>query len=340
MKFLEYEKNFRKKANDAGFSEDNIIKCLKYAKPLIDKGLPVIYNTANLSAFVGYKKSYIKRAVQYTGYFYRKFQIKKKNGKSREIREPLPSLKEIQQWILENILNRIPVSKFSKAYLKNKSIKDNARFHQGQKKVLALDIKDFFPSITLISVEQIFLTFGYCPIIANLLAKLCTLENQLPQGSPTSPYISNIFLKEFDETIGNYCGLHKIRFTRYADDLTFSGDFNEKEVIDFVNNELIKLGLFLNEEKNKLMLQNERQIVTGIVVNDKMHVARESRKKIRQAVYYIEKFGLDSHLEKIKCNKRNYIRHLLGIANYILFIDKKDEEMKNYKVTLKKYLKS
>jgi RNA-directed DNA polymerase len=338
MKYLEYEKIFRNKATDAGFSEDNIVKCLRYAKPLIDINLPVIYNTANLAAFVGYKKSYLKRAVQYTTYFYREFKIKKKNGKTRIIKEPLPSLKEIQHWILENILNKIPVSNFSKAYIKNKSIKDNARFHQGQKKVLALDIEDFFPSITFNSVEKIFLSLGYSNLIGNLMAKLCTLEGKLPQGAPTSPYISNIFLKKFDLIISEYCKSKKIRFTRYADDLTFSGDFDEKEIIDFVKQELSKLNLNINEDKSKVMLQNERQVVTGVVVNDKMRVARERRKELRQAVYYIEKFGLDSHLEKIKCNKRNYIRHLLGIANFILFINPKDEEIKKYKNILKLYL--
>src|ERR1700744_6085418 len=113
MTFDNYEKNFRKKASKSGYSEDDIQKCLKYAQPIIAKGLPVIYNTSNLAALVGYRKNYLKRAVLFTPYFYRKFFITKKAGKLREIKEPLPSLKDIQIWILNHILYAIHPSKFA-----------------------------------------------------------------------------------------------------------------------------------------------------------------------------------------------------------------------------------
>src|ERR1700743_731560 len=96
-----YEKNFRKKATKVGYSEDEISKCLAYARPLIDKKLPIIFNTANLAVLVGYRKNYLKRAVLFTDFFYRNFTIKKKSGKLRFLSEPLPSLKEIQIWILK-----------------------------------------------------------------------------------------------------------------------------------------------------------------------------------------------------------------------------------------------
>ena len=112
MTFDIYEKNFRIKAYKAGYSEDDIQKCLAYAKPLIENRLPVIYNTSNLCAFVGYNKHYLKRSVVFTNYFYRDFVVKKKSGgKLRYLKEPLPSLKEIQIWILENILYKIALLK-------------------------------------------------------------------------------------------------------------------------------------------------------------------------------------------------------------------------------------
>src|SRR5690349_12698955 len=114
MNFSNYEKVFRSKAIKSGFSEEETIACLEYAKPLIDQKLPVIYNTANLSALVGYKATYLKKAAKFTIYFYRKFSIKKSNGTLQQLSEPLPSLKEIQIWILENILQQIEVSKYAK----------------------------------------------------------------------------------------------------------------------------------------------------------------------------------------------------------------------------------
>jgi RNA-directed DNA polymerase len=332
MTFEFYEKHFRAKAVKSGFSEDDIQRCLKYAKPLIESNLPVIYNTANLGALVGYRKNYLKRAVLFTSYFYRTFKIKKKSsGKLREIKEPLPSLKEIQIWILNHVLYEIRVSKFAKAYVPDRSILDNVRFHRNKVKVLSLDIKDFFPSIKRSQVEKIYRDVGYSSNVANLLSKLCCCDEILPQGAPTSPYLSNIYLIKFDNYIGAYCQQHEIRYTRYADDMIFSGVFDEKPVIDLVSHELTKLGLALNMEKIKVMGQNTRQLVTGVVVNKSLQIPKEQREKIRQEVYYIKKFGLSDHLNWTENNKANYLKHLLGKINYGLTLNPGDIDLKEYR---------
>lgn len=107
MTYQEYEHKFRELAKKKGYAEEHILRCLQYAKPLIEKKLPVIFNTTHLALLVGYNKNYIKRAAKNTYFFYRRFEIPKKNGKTRLICEPLPSLKEIQHWILKNILYEI-----------------------------------------------------------------------------------------------------------------------------------------------------------------------------------------------------------------------------------------
>lgn len=339
MNYSTYEQKFREKAIDSGYSEDNIHKCLRYAKPLIDKGFPVIYNTSNLAALVGYKRSYLKRAIYFTDYFYRKFSIVKKNGRLREISEPLPSLKEIQQWILENILYNATVSKFAKAYLPNKKITENVRFHKGQNKVMCLDVSDFFQSIKLESIITIFNKIGYSPRVSDTLGKLCCLQDCLPQGAPTSPQLSNIYMYKFDKSIADYCVENKIRYTRYADDLTFSGTFDHLKLLELVEEYLGKLDLAINPQKTKIMTREMRQVVTGIVVNDKIQVPKEKRKELRQAVYYIKKFGLSSHLQKINCTKGNYVKHLIGSVNYVLFINPNDDEALKQKEFLINLLK-
>ncbi|WP_448103963.1 reverse transcriptase domain-containing protein [Pedobacter panaciterrae] len=338
MNFNNYEKTFRKKAERSGFSEDNIVACLQYAEPIIQKKLPVIFNTANLAALVGYKTTYLKRAVRFTPYFYRKFLIKKRSGGMRELVEPLPSLKEIQDWILNNLLYEIKVSRYAKAYVRDRSLIENVKYHRNKNAVLALDIIDFFGSITLHHVEEIFLGFGYSSNVANLLAKLCTFDGVLPQGAPTSPYLSNLFLKSFDETVAVYCVARNIRYTRYADDLTFSGDVKDLDIEGFIEVELNKLGLYLRKDKTKLMERNQRQIVTGIVVNDKIQIPKSNRNFIRNEVHYLTKFGLEEHLKRTKNKKTNYLQHLMGKINFALHINPEDRKMHGYKASVKEII--
>lgn len=326
MNYEVYEELFKAKANNEGYSQENIFRCLEYAKPLLEKNLPVIYNSSHLASLVGYKRSYLKRAIFFTEFFYRKFYVKKRNGKQREINEPLPSLKEIQYWILENILYNIDVSRFAKAYIPGKTLVENLKFHKNQPLVLCVDVENFFASIKESKVVEIFLTMGYSVRVANTLAKLCCLKGEIPQGAPTSPQLSNIFMVGFDKIISSYCVKKNIRYTRYADDLTFSGDFNTNEILALLKSELDELDLVFNEEKTKLMTKSMRQVVTGVVVNKKIQVPKEKRREIRRNIYYIRKFGLANHLMKIDCKKSNYLKHLLGQVNYVLFINPQDKE--------------
>ena len=340
MNYNTYETKFRRKALDAGYSEENILICLEYAKNLIDKGFPVIYNSSNLSALVGYKRSYIKRAIYSTDYFYREFQIKKKNGKNRTIKEPLPSLKEIQHWILTNILYKFQVSRFAKAYIPTRSLLENVRFHKGQEKVICIDLDNFFPSIKEKHIFQIFLNFGYSNRVAEVLSKLCCNNGSLPQGAPTSPQLSNIYMFDFDANISKFCIDNKLRYTRYADDITVSGKINEEELFNKITLELEKIDLKVNDNKTRIMTPNMRQSVTGVIVNEKIQVPKEIRKEIRQAVYYIEKFGLANHLTNINCTKKYYLKHLLGRVHYVLQINPADKESLKQKEFLLSLLKN
>ena len=123
----------------------------------------------------------------------------------------------------------------------------------------------------------------------------------------------------------------KIRYTRYADDITFSGEFDPKEIEEFVKKELEILKLFLNDDKRSIMKKSDRQIVTGVVVNEKMQVKRSERKDIRQVIHYIDKFGLVNHMQYIDLTKARYLDHLLGRINFILFINGDDKEFLGYR---------
>lgn len=340
MDFNEYKYKFRKEALNSGYSETNIVRCLKYAEPLFKNNIPIIYNTTHLSSLVGYKVSYIKRAVKFTDYYYREFTISKRNGNPREIYEPLPSLKYIQRWILRNILYKIEISNYAKAYYPKRKFKQNLFWHRNRVKVVTLDIEDFFPSISFTSVEQIFKDLNYSSRLANLFAKLCTKNKELPQGSPTSPALSNIFMIPFDDAISDFCKERVIKYTRYADDLSFSGDFDEEELIQKVKKELKSLDLSIKKEKTKIMTRDQAQIVTGVVVNDKLQVPFKVRNKLRQEMYYIKKYGWTEHVKHKKITQSNYISHLLGKVNFVLDMNSQDLEFKEYRKVLLEILKS
>ena len=273
---------------------------------------------------------------------YKIFKIKKRNGKYRTIYEPSYTLKNIQRKILNNILNNKSISEYAKAYKKGISLNDNAKEHLSKNIILKLDIKDFFENISFINIYNSCFPIEYFPKeIGMLLTYLCTYNDYLPQGSPTSSYISNLVMKEFDEYIGEYCTRNNISYTRYSDDLTFSGNFKPSIIINRVRKDLLKLGLEINDEKTHIIKKGNRQTVTGIVVNEKIQISSEYRKEIRKQIYYIKKYGIKSHLKFTKNNisENNYLISLYGKINYVLQINKKDKEFIKYKNYINKLLK-
>ena len=260
---------------------------------------------------------------------YKSFKIKKVNGTTRNILEPDYLLKQVQTNLLLNVLNGIPISSYATPYYKGADIINNAIPHLGKKKILKLDIKNFFESIDFMAVyKNVFKTIYYPPAVKTLLTNLCCYGDHLPQGTPTSAAISNIVMKPFDEHIGNWCKEKQIVYTRYCDDMTFSGDFDVDKVKNKVKSFLETIGFQLNYKKTKILSENKRQIVTGIVVNEKIQTSKLYRKKIRQDIYYIKKFGITFHLKYRNINMEDikYLYSLLGKINFVLHINSDDKE--------------
>lgn len=287
------------------------------------------------------EKNYIKTIYSISNNIeknYKIYKIKKRNGKYRNICEPSSNLKQIQKRILTNILNNKSISKYAKAYHKGVGLKDNAIPHINKEMILKLDIKDFFENISFVDIYNSCFSIEYFPkSVGIILTYLCTYDNHLTQGSPTSAYISNLVMKEFDEELGNWCNLKNISYTRYSDDMTFSGEFNPSELIVKVRKMLYKLGLELNNNKIHIVHKSSSQNVTGIVVNEKLQVNIKYRNKIRQEIYYIKKFGLSSHMKKsdINIESKRYLNKLYGRIIYVLQINEYDKEFIKYKQFIK-----
>lgn len=259
--------------------------------------------------------------------------IPKSDGSKRKLSVPDLILKKVQRSIADNILAQYPISRYAKAYKVGSSVQKNAQPHVGKKKVLKLDIEGFFDHILYSQVKDtVFYKEKYSESIQILLTMLCYYKESLPQGAPTSPAITNIIMYDFDETVGDFCIKKKIAYTRYCDDMTFSGCFDEGEIISFVKGELCKLGLFLKNRKTAVISASKRQVVTGIVVNEKMNVKKDYKKTIRQEIYYIKKFGLDEHLKRLGISdKQQYVLSLKGRIAFVLQTIPNECEFVEYK---------
>lgn len=265
---------------------------------------------------------------------YRIYKILKRNGKYRTIYEPSKTLKHIQKQILKNVLEKRQISSYAKAYHKGVSLKDNALVHVNKKIILKLDIKSFFDNISFYQVYSSCFEIELFPkSVGMLLTQLCTYDGHLTQGSPTSSYISNLVMRNFDEELGSWCNNHNISYTRYSDDMTFSGDFIVSDVIRLVRKMLYKLGLELNQDKISIINNSNSQYVTGLVVNEKVQVSKKYRNKIRQEIYYIKKYGISSHINRlnISSSEKDYLKKLNGRILYVLQIDENNKEFLEYK---------
>ena len=236
------------------------------------------------------------------------------------------------------------VSSVAKAFIPGKNLRENARFHRRQNVVVALDLHDFFGSIKSMRVFMLFRDLGYNKPVSMMLTKLCTLKNSLPQGAPTSPMLSNLVFYELDKKIFRYCQARNIRYTRYADDMTFSGDsFSVSHLIAYVKMLVETKRFKLNDEKTNVMRKGCCQKVTGVVVNDKLQVSKSYRDKVRQEVYYCIKFGVANHMRKITLpdwitTPIIYLHHLLGKVNFVLQINPTDKKFLEYRNSLRDLL--
>ena len=265
---------------------------------------------------------------------YRMVSIPKKTGGARNLMVPDTALKTIQRRISDVLLAHMPVSSYATAYRFGTCTLRNAAVHVGKPVVLKLDIYHFFDSIPYSLVkEKAFPAHIYAEQIRTLLTMLCYHKDVLPQGAPSSPAIVNIILADFDERIGRWCTQRGIAYTRYCDDLTFSGDFDPKEVIKFVVAQLKSLGLLLNTNKTRVQRQGQQQLVTGVIVNEKPGVPAIYRRQLRQEMHYCQKFGVGEHLKFLGqgISEEAYLRQLLGKVNYVLHIVPDCEEFQQYR---------
>ena len=246
---------------------------------------------------------------------YRTFAIPKKSGGKRYISAPMPQMKGLQEWILRNILVRMPVHEAAHGFVHGRSIVTNAQAHINSEFVLSMDLKEFFPTLTFRRVKGIFRAMGYLEGIATILALICTEAPRqamkikdpitgedrwvhvavgprcLPQGSPASPMLTNLASLRLDRRLTGFAQKHNLRFTRYADDLTISAPKGETHKARWIQKVVTQVvedeGYQVHPTKTKLMGGGDRQEVTGLLVNDDIgvRVPSEVKDMLRAAIH-------------------------------------------------------
>jgi retron-type reverse transcriptase len=226
---------------------------------------------------------------------YRTWLLPKRRGGNREISAPISYLKAVQRALLDTLLARVPLHPCATGFRPGYSIKVNANPHVGKPVVVNVDISGFFQNTSLTIVRSAIgksVPKQMSQSARLLLFDICTRQGGLPTGAPTSPAIANIGLVHFDNAISKACDRHGITYTRYADDLTFSGG-DPGKVLPYVEEWLARFGYALDRKKTNFFRRGRRQVVTGLVVNDKVSIPRSMRRKLRAAVHNFNAKGTE-----------------------------------------------
>ena len=332
--WIQYYKN-------VGIPQNLINRYEPYIGNLIKKGIPVIFEINHLALLLGVNKDYLLKIINGQESFYREFTIKKKSGGERIISAPYPSLLMIQKWIYENILKVLSFHKCAHGYSPKKSIVSNCKVHISSNEFLKLDLKDFFPSIGFNRIIVFFNKLGYSRKVSYYLARLCTLEGSLPQGAPTSPILSNLISIKLDKRLYAFAQKFRLKYTRYADDIVFSGDSLNIKLFDYIISILNEEGFNNNSKKTRYYKETNKKIITGISIqNRKLKLPRSYRRNLVLELNYIMKYGFDSHISKKKIRNLKYLQSIIGKVNFWLQVEPDNQFANKAKLFLLRELRN
>lgn len=312
----------RRRATDIVFLGRGVSRGLADRRANVEKlqlaGLPLLASPADVATAMGLTISKLRWLAFHsdapTRVHYVSFDIPRKSGGTRRLSAPHQQLAMAQHWILTNILNLVPVHENAHGFIARHSVVTNAKPHQHSSVVINTDLKDFFPSVSLARVDGLFRQMGFSPAVATILALLCTEcprqsvrfantiyhaatgPRALPQGACTSPAISNLIAHRLDRRMSAMALKLGWRYTRYADDLTWSIAEEPSPSVGYVLARVRHIvedeGFQMNYAKTRVQRRSQQQSVTGVVVNDRLSVARDKIRQIRAILHNAKRTGL------------------------------------------------
>jgi RNA-directed DNA polymerase len=318
-----------------------------HVERLNELGLPLLSTPADVATALGVTIPQLRflafHAEASRVMHYRHFEVPKRTGGVRRLSAPMPKLATAQAWILANVLEKLPTESPAHGFIKGRSTVTNARPHAGRDIVVNQDLVDFFPTITFPRVRGMFARCGYSPAVATILALLTTEcprqeatyagttyhvaigPRVLPQGACTSPAISNQITKKLDRRLLGLSNKRGFRYTRYADDLSFSAGPDQRETLGrflaSVRHVVEEEGFEVHVAKGRVQRAARRQTVTGIVVNEahKLGVPREEVRRVRAILHNAKKTGLAA---QNRDGHPSFEAWLRGKIAYIAMVDR------------------
>jgi RNA-directed DNA polymerase len=261
---------------------------------------------------------------------YVQFAVPKRSGGERIILAPKRELKAVLRALNSLLVEKLPVSEYAHGFRKGRSIATHAAAHVGKKVVVRLDLKDFFPSLHVGRVRGLLIALGYGYPVAATLAALMTEAVRQPvqvgdelffvpigsrhtaQGAPTSPGLANALATPLDRRLAGLAKKLGFAYSRYADDLTFSGNdvATARGLIKGVQRIVHAEGFVLNPAKTRVMTQRGAQVVTGVTVNRDLGLSRRERRTLRAALHHARTDSKDSHVWRRLQGKVAYLSML------------------------------
>jgi retron-type reverse transcriptase len=308
------------------------------AEKLSSLGLPVLHHAGELAERLGLSISQLRFLTYHrrgaTLVHYHRFGIPKKTGGIRAISAPKPALARAHRWVLAQVLDKLEVRAPAHGFVRHRSIVTNAAPHVGRRVVLNLDLESFFPTVGFRRVKGLFRKLGYAEQVATLLALLCTEpprvearldgkrlwialgQRVLPQGACTSPAITNAICRRLDARLSGLAKHFGFTYTRYADDLTFSGDDRSRvgRLLGCVRKVVTSEGFREHGDKTHVMGSGRRQEVTGVVVNQKLSTARDERRALRAMLHNVARRGLAAENREGHADFASYLQGRVAFA--------------------------
>lgn len=285
-------------------------------RSLVNRGLPPVVSSRCLAVLFGFSVKFVNAmsSQNYNYKYYREFTIRK-GTKRRRIQAPKVSLKVIQKWFGHHLSQALPVEDYIFGFVPGRSAVDAAQQHCNSRWVYSVDIKDFFPSTAGEVVKCSLLDLGYSQKACNLIVPLCCYKGFLAQGAPSSPVLSNLVMKSIDQRLFDISQEHEVTFTRYADDIVFSGSNEFPKIIKKSVQEMFEdtcWDLAPNKDYFADSAIGQRLKVHGLLVHgDKARLTKGYRNKIRAY----------KHLLDTQKVKEEDIKRLTGHVKYSDSVD-------------------
>ena len=262
-------------------------------------------------------EDFLKKVASNISNEYKFFCKKSKSGKVRKLYTCSQKLKKINRAILKTLLNVIKIDNAAHGWCKNRSTKTYAHPHCHRKVLFSLDLKDCFPSISSKQIRALFQNdLGCSPEVSTLLTRLTTADYHLPQGFPTSGALLNIFLRCLDSKIYHFCNKHGIIYSRYGDDMAFSGQNIPLEARIDIEKIIENHGLKINKNKRKYSTGQGRQEIVGLnTAGRRLKVPRKKKKILRSLQHSLIRNPLTKDEQESKINQ------ITGLESYISYIE-------------------